>query len=266
MDRNRIAEITKKVVLIAQEAGVTIMKYYKEIDKYNIEYKSNNQDVVTEIDRLVETEIARKLMMLTPDAQIIGEEMGYQINPSPIKWVIDPIDGTRYFSRGLPMFSTVIGMAYNDEPFIGVVNVPLTQQTYYGFKGGGSYLDGKLLRLSNLSNLSQAIIYVDIDKIQDLKTEERKWVEGKIVDLLRSCYRVRMFGSSSIAATHLVSGAVNGFIDITGCNPVWDMIPSHVIMTEAGAAAKSIQTRWERARYVAAQPSLLNLITNLVQS
>lgn len=266
MEKKTLLEFTNKLIIIAQEAGTTIMKYHKELNQDSVEYKLHSQDLVTEVDRIVEKEITGKLMLLTPEAQIVGEEMGKQKNSSPIKWIIDPIDGTRYFARRLPMFSTTIGMTYEDEPQIGIINIPFTQQTFYGFKGGGSYLDGKKLKIPKVNDLNRAIVYVDIDNIQNLTMMERKWVESKIIDMLGSCYRVRMFGASSIAATWLTLGAINGFIDITGCNPVWDMVAPHVIMSEAGAKSKLPKTHWKNPRYIAAQPELLNSLLQIIHS
>ncbi len=259
-----IEQLTEQTINIAREAGKTIMSSYTHIQQDAIQRKSSYQDLVTQVDQLTERQIIADLRKITPTAGFLGEETGIKNANSPIKWVIDPIDGTRYFARNLPMFSVTIAMTYENKPQIGVIHQPASSQTFYGFVGGGGYLDGQRLNGSQVSTLSDAIVYVDTDSLHKLPDSERDWFDTKILDLMRACYRVRMLGASSIAATWLATGAIDAFIDLTGYNPTWDMLAPQVIMSETGARQQYLQVEVGPPRFIAANENLWNALVEIL--
>ena len=262
MEIGELSELTHLVVGIAQRAGNTIMESYKKA--HQIDVKTHVHDVTTPVDRLVEKQIIDELKLITPKANFLGEETGEETEVSPLKWIIDPIDGTRYFARNLPMFALSIALTYDRDHQIGVIHMPTTGQTFYGFRNGGSYLDGLRLYVSKVVTLSDSIVYVDVDSLQKLLSEEKEWFAKKMSILLRTCYRVRMFGSSSIAATWVATNAIDAFIDMTGYNPLWDMVAPQVIMSEAGARQGHITVGCGPPRYIAANPILWELLFKLL--
>ena len=262
MDISKLSDLTYLVVEIAQRAGKTIMESYKNV--HQIEAKTHFHDVVTSVDRLVEKQIIDELKCITPKANFLGEEMGEMAEMSSQKWIVDSIDGTRYFARNLPMFGLSIALTYDGDHQIGVIHLPTTNQTFYAFKNGGSYLDGRRLNVSQVATLSDAIVYVDVDSLQKMLSEDEEWFDEKMSMLLRTCYRVRMFGASSIAATWVVTQAMDAFIDMTGYNPQWDMVAPQIIMSEAGAQQGYIKIGHGPPRYVAANPILWKKLIKLL--
>jgi myo-inositol-1(or 4)-monophosphatase len=257
--------LTDLVIQVARRAGKTIMSSYAHVGEEEIKYKASHQDLVTQIDQTVEKQILAELREVTPEASFLGEEYGAErASSSQISWVVDPIDGTRYFARNLPMFSVSIAMTYENTPRIGVIHLPASGQTFSAYEGGGGYLDGRSLHGSQISSISEAIVYVDAHQMKRLPQEQRSWFEVRILDLIRTCYRVRMIGSSSIATTWMATGAVDAFVDLTGQMPVWDMLAPQVIMSETGARQEYLQIGGGSPKFVAANPHLWGPVLDLL--
>ncbi len=119
----------------AKHASTTGSEYkgseYKGIEKKGIENKASaGFDPVTEADRAVETELRRRLIELFPDHAVLGEEFGIT-GDSPYVWTIDPIDGTRAFITGQPMWGTLLGLQFEGKPIAGWMHAPVLGETYY---------------------------------------------------------------------------------------------------------------------------------------
>lgn len=116
----------------------------------------NPQDLVTETDLASEKIIIDIIRAAFPEHGIRAEESGEIKNDSPYLWLIDALDGTTNFVRGLPCFSISIALAKNNETILGVVANPLTQEIFYAEKGSGAFLNDKPIRVSEIAEMSQA--------------------------------------------------------------------------------------------------------------
>lgn len=99
---------------------------------------------VTEADRLIERRIVELLSARFPDHGILGEEYGVQNPRSDFSWVIDPIDGTRAFLTGRPLFGTLIGLLYRGRPILGVLDQPILEERWIGCAGRRTIFNGRL--------------------------------------------------------------------------------------------------------------------------
>src|SRR5215510_16033179 len=113
---------------------------------------------VTEADREAERAIRATLRDAFPDHRILGEEYGPEGAGDGPCWVIDPIDGTIAFSRGIPLFSTIIALLDDGEPVVGLIDVPGLDERYTAIRGGGCLRNGRPTRVSDESDLSRAIV------------------------------------------------------------------------------------------------------------
>ncbi|MCE2517798.1 MAG: histidinol phosphate phosphatase [Alphaproteobacteria bacterium] len=111
---------------------------------------------VTVADVTVEKTLREAIHSVFPDHNIIGEEHGETTNNSPFTWVIDPIDGTRAFSCGNPMFGTLIAVLHENNPVIGIIDLPMMHQTWIGIDGQDTRLNGELVTTSSQTMLDQA--------------------------------------------------------------------------------------------------------------
>ncbi len=114
---------------LADMSGEYIAKSFGS--KINVDFKKDASPV-TEIDRNTEIMIREAIMKKFPEHGIIGEEFGNENEDSEFQWVIDPIDGTKSFITGVPLFGTLIGLRYKGEPIVGLINQPILKERIVG--------------------------------------------------------------------------------------------------------------------------------------
>jgi histidinol-phosphatase len=114
-----------------------------------IEYKGDRSPV-SEIDRRCEETIIAALRRKFPDDGFLGEETGAEEGRSGRRWIIDPLDGTRPYLRGVPTFSVLIALEAQGQPVAGVIHLPALGRTYSAARGGGAFLDGAAIRVSGI--------------------------------------------------------------------------------------------------------------------
>src|SRR3954467_10840415 len=122
-------------VEIAREAGEVALRYFRRRD-LAVERKAD-QSPVTIADRSAEELLRKRIGERFGEDSIIGEELGEQAGGSAFQWVLDPIDGTKSFIHGVPLFTTLVAVLQNDEPVIGVIHAPAVGETVYAAKGSG---------------------------------------------------------------------------------------------------------------------------------
>jgi histidinol-phosphatase len=104
--------------------------------------------------------LLRKVLLgAFPTDGFLGEEFGDTPGSSGFRWIIDPIDGTRSFVRGIPLWATLVGLEYRDEPIAGVAEVPALGHTYRALRGDGAYRNDRRIRVSDVGELSQALVF-----------------------------------------------------------------------------------------------------------
>ena len=154
---SEIAERLQFAVEIAREAGDGTLRYFRRSDLV-IESKADHSPV-TVADRSAEELLRQRIGEHFPGDAIIGEEFGEQTGQTEFQWMLDPIDGTKSFIHGVPLYTTLVAVLQNGEPQIGVIHAPALGETVYAAKGRGLLVH---LRLSDakpqparVSNVSQ---------------------------------------------------------------------------------------------------------------
>ena len=128
-------------------------RYFKTQPK--VTYKADNSPV-TKADIEVEKLIRKIITKNFPDHSIHGEELSDKSKKSKYQWIIDPIDGTRYYTSGLDYWSTLLAVLENGKPIIGISYYPSTREFFVAQKGKGTFLNDKRMRVSKIKNLEQA--------------------------------------------------------------------------------------------------------------
>lgn len=148
---------------LADASGSVIRKYFRA--DLTVEYKHDSSPV-TVADRLVETVLREMITEKYPEHDILGEEHGYQNTGSRWKWVIDPIDGTRSFVAGMPIFGTLISLLEHDVPHIGIIDMPILRERWFALSGKECFYypeqaDEKKIscKVSENQNIERAILY-----------------------------------------------------------------------------------------------------------
>jgi histidinol-phosphatase len=180
---------------------------------------------VTEADRGVEEMIRSALAELRPDDAVLGEEYGTS-GDGDRRWVIDPIDGTKNFVRGVPAWATLIGVEVGGTVDVGVVSAPALGRRWWARRGSGAFANGDPIRVSGVSTIADAHVGYD-----DIPVMEEYGLAERFLELARRCWRSRGFGDFW---THVL--VAEGALDIA-VEPIvapWDLGPLPVILEEAG--------------------------------
>jgi histidinol-phosphatase len=189
----------------------------------------DNATEVTEIDRGTETALMEMVAAQRPTHAWYGEEHGSGGAPdADFTWVIDPIDGTSNYVRGVPVWATLIGLVHRDMgPVLGFVSAPAMHSRWWGVLEGGAYMNGRPIRASDVSTLAEASLSI---------VGEASWYEAgrreEIVALKKSVKRVRGYGDFW---QHMLvaEGAIDIAVDAIGLGP-YDIAALIPIVHEAG--------------------------------
>ncbi len=172
---------------------------------------------VTEADRAVEAELRRILADERPDDAILGEEQGAAGTGSR-RWILDPIDGTRNYARGIPVWGTLVALEESGVVGVGVVSAPALRHRWWAERGQGAFANGERIRVSAVSEVEEAVLSFSID--------------NEVPALARRAWHAR--GLGDFWAHMLVAeGAVDGAVDSIGVSE-WDLAAVQVVVEEAG--------------------------------
>jgi myo-inositol-1(or 4)-monophosphatase len=211
----------------ARSAGNVILRYMNRIDGLNIVEKQQ-LDFVSEVDKLAEAEIIKELRRAYPDHAILAEESG-ATGKGPLTWVIDPLDGTHNYLRGIPHFSVSIALLEKGVPIHAVVFDPLRDELYTASKGDGAYINDRRMRVSKRENLGGAMIATGFPFRQREhlvpQLDMTRAILGQAEDIRRS-------GSAALDLAYVAAGRYDGYFEI-GLKP-WDMAAGVLLVHEAG--------------------------------
>lgn len=117
-----------------------------------------DKSFVTKTDRAIEKHLREVIAETYPAHGILGEEFGNENLASEYVWILDPIDGTLEFIAGIPVFGTLIGLAHNGRPYLGVINLPVTNDRWVGITGVGTTRNGKPVNTRACNDLAEALV------------------------------------------------------------------------------------------------------------
>jgi histidinol-phosphatase len=195
---------------------------------FHLSWKENRTEV-TEADRQTESAIGAEVLAQRPGDGLFGEEHGIVGDASsPWRWLIDPIDGTSNFVRGIPVWATLIALTHADlGPVVGVVSAAAIARRWWAAKGAGAFADGRACRVSSVAALDEAQVCVTFAPGWD-----DLGLTHELVRLQQRAYRARGFGDFW---QHMLvaEGGVDLAIDAVGLAP-YDLAAVMVIVEEAG--------------------------------
>jgi myo-inositol-1(or 4)-monophosphatase len=144
---------------LARRAGRLGAGYFAAIDTLTIESKGH-QDLVSNADKEVEAFVRREIGETFPLDGIVGEEDAPHVGTSGFTWVIDPIDGTGNFVRGIPSWCVAIAVVRNGAAEIGVICDPVANETFHAVRGRGAFLNGKAMRTAGATRITDGTVGV----------------------------------------------------------------------------------------------------------
>ncbi|MCD6449367.1 MAG: inositol monophosphatase [Thermotogaceae bacterium] len=213
-------------IKISRKAGKILLSEWG--NPANISEKSSFQDLLTNMDKKSQSIIVEAIREKFPEDGVLAEE-GIDERKSKM-WVIDPIDGTVNYAFGLPSFSVSIAYVEDDQPKLGVIHLPVIDETYYAVHGSGAYMDGVRIKVSSRDELRKTV---------GLMGFFRGFTGKFISEMEDKVIRIRMLGSIAAGAAYIAAGRADFYV-AKRANP-WDVAAAVLILKEAGGRVTDIE-------------------------
>lgn len=225
------SEIEKFIKKILPKAGEILRKKFRKIGvKYT---KSHELDVVTEADIAANNFIISAIKKTFPDHGIISEESAEYKNESEYIWVIDPLDGTLNFSRGIPIFVTMLAVFRNKKLIMSAIYDPVHKEMTFARKGLGTTVDGKKIKASKNNKFHESI-----GGVSTVFRKEQKKLFDILVNKEKRIVAITI-GSAGANGMYVARGAIDWYVNY---NPkIWDIAPSALLFSEAGYKVTNIR-------------------------
>lgn len=245
--------IKEHIQEFAKEGGRLALSYFRREEKLISRPKSSHADIVTEADEAVSDHIIDNISKFYPEHTIHSEEVKDDINPGrEFRWIIDPIDGTRNFDRGLPEWCTMIALERKGELYMAAVYIPTHDLLFFAEKGKGAFRNGKQINVNDVSSLDSAsTLFVLSREGEDVE------LCRKVLDklLAEDCW---LFNYGTMAGIcYLASGQIDLAMNNVGFD--YDYAAPALIAREAGALVTDIHGNyWKNGKrtVVVANPKL----------
>lgn len=235
MDRQTIRQHLEAAISAARLAGKEALAREKKRD-FTVSSKATN-DYVTDADKGNEKLITEYLRERFPEESFLGEETGEHDSTGKGRWIIDPIDGTTNFFRGVPNW--VISIAWETElhhPLVGVVFCPSQNEMFTASEGEGAFLNGKPIHVSDVDDPKKALIVLVPPHRRHEGAEPYFEVEKKF---FYSCSDIRSFGSCALELCYIAAGRLDIYMEQFLC--YWDLAAGTVILREAGGIIECLE-------------------------
>ncbi len=220
-------------VEIARAAGGVTLRYFRQQDLV-VESKAD-QSPVTIADRSAEELLRARIGERFPHDGIIGEEFGTLDGTSGYDWTLDPIDGTKSFIHGVPLYTTLVAVLQENQPWLGVIHAPAMAETVYAAKGGGCWYvrpntaQPQRAQVSNVKSLSDGLLLTS--EIEGF-CEHR---QGDAIDVfMRLERKARVARTWGDGYGYLMVATGRAEVMIDPVMNLWDAAPLQTIIEEAG--------------------------------
>ncbi|MFZ2959886.1 MAG: inositol monophosphatase family protein [Candidatus Ozemobacteraceae bacterium] len=223
---NELQRVAGEARRIAELAGNLLRKRFRE--PHDVSFKGA-VDLVTEVDLASEALIRDELSRSFPGELMLGEEGGGAAPDAPRVWVVDPLDGTTNYAHGLPIFSVSIALVENGQPCVGAVCQPILHETFVAFKGGGAFLNGSPIKVSDRERLDRSLAVTGFP-YDIANTIDR--VLPRLRSMLQASRGVRRLGSAAMDLCYTAAGIFDCFWEIN-LKP-WDIAAGILLVQEAG--------------------------------
>ncbi len=220
---------------IAEEADKIAMRYFRA-EELRIDRKGDGT-AVTQADRAVEEMARAKVTASELPLDVLGEEMGGSDSSAARtsgrpRMIIDPIDGTEEFSRGIPTFGTLMGIEQNGEIVAGMCSAPALGARWWAYRGEGAYRNGKRMHVSKVDTLAKAMIFTT--GTGPKKNPAMRAKLRLLADTAKNGRAIGGFWQHMLVA----EGAIEVAVDLT--SQAWDLAPLGIIVEEAGGRSTSV--------------------------
>lgn len=208
-------------------------------------------DLVTTGDQIADEYIRSRIVESYPEHGIVSEESGELRPDAEYVWIVDPIDGTKHFAQGLPLYSVAVALRHATRPVVGAVYIPGTSELFSGAAGLGAFLNGERIHCSEKSRLSESIVWFEMpSRHSDPANRELGYRYVRL--LIEHTLRVRILGVSSLGLCWTATGGFDAYVHLGRTRHEWDILPGRVILEQSGARFSDLREG------IVAGPSILH--------
>ncbi|ACS79993.1 inositol monophosphatase family protein [Maridesulfovibrio salexigens] len=218
--------LLEKATAAVLEAGEIIKESYNKPKK--IKHKGRI-DLVTETDLAVEEFLKAKLAEILPGSSFLAEETSGNAELVDRTWIIDPLDGTTNFAHGLPMVATSVALWKDDQVVLGIVNLPILNEVFTAVRGGGSFMNGEPIHVSDCGSLEESLIATGFPYAIE---EHVDFITEALSRVLVNTQGVRRPGAAAFDLAYTSCGRYEGYYE-NSLKP-WDMAAGWLLVEEAG--------------------------------
>ena len=225
----RAVEVARRAIKAASEAG---LRHFRE--GVAVERKPDSSPV-TIADREAEAAMLEAIRAAFPDHAVLGEETGRHAGDDAWRWILDPIDGTRGFTRGGPFWGPLCALEHGGRVVVGAFALPVLGESYWAGRGQGAFQDGKRLQVSKISTIAEATVCLGEPKAM----ASAELCAGAL-KLMREAASTRCPGDLGGGA-YVLSGRADAWVE-AGVQ-IWDIAPFQVLIEEAGGTFTDLAGR-----------------------
>jgi myo-inositol-1(or 4)-monophosphatase len=227
MNLDRYLEYAKEAAVIG---GMVLKENFGKVKTEQIEEKAP-KDFVSFVDRTAEEKIRNYLGCKTPEFSVLGEEKGFE-QKGELIWVIDPLDGTKNFLTGFPIFGVSVALVdatKNFRPLVGVVYLPYFGNLYYASLNGGAFKNGKPIRVNDKNELKKCFFCYGFPSRanRDLNT-----YCGIMLEIFKKAASLRRPGAAAVDLAFIADGTFDGTFEFE--LKLWDVAAGTLLVEEAG--------------------------------
>lgn len=213
-------DLLEEAVALAREAGRRTLDWFGAAG-LTVDRKGDGTPV-TDADRAAERLVRERLAAAHPHDTVLGEEEPDVVGTTGRSWVVDPIDGTKAFTRGVPLYSTLLAVLDEHGPAIGVIDLPALGHTVWAGRGLGCHVDGRTARVSDRRDPADCVLST---------SGYSWWPDPALLAVKHAGFQLRTWGDGYGYAL-VATGAVEAMVDPEVS--LWDVAPMPVIIGEAG--------------------------------
>ena len=222
---------------LCENTGIFIQDNFGKLSEYDIVSKEKNS-LVSFVDRESEKMITNKLRELLPDAGFLTEENMVENKELELMWIVDPLDGTTNFVKGIPHFAISIALARNNQVILGVVYDVMRKEFYKAIRGKGAYLNDTTISVSDVSKMDEACIATGFPYDKALIKSPHI---NTLQFFLQNCRIVRRLGSAALDLCFVAKGSFELYYE--KYLNAWDLAAGALIVEEAGGRISTVSTK-----------------------
>jgi myo-inositol-1(or 4)-monophosphatase len=192
-------------------------------------------DLVTEADLAAQQVVRDHVLGAFPDHGLLGEEARETIRPeSPYRWIIDPLDGTTNYVHGLPCYAVSLGLEHQGKIVAGTIYDPQRDECFTARAGGGAFLNGRPMHVSNTQSLADALVAASFPH----RVERGAREIADFIEVLLASRAIRRMGSAAINLANVACGRFDAYWATD--NKIWDVAAGELLVREAGGIITNV--------------------------